>query len=66
MLVISRLGFEGWVWVLVASILDICILFTFRISALMRTLKSLMDCADTVLAGIALQSRIADEKNEPW
>ena len=25
-----------------------------------------MDCADTVLAGRAFQSRIADGKKEPW
>ena len=36
------------------------------ISAQMRTLKSSMDCADTVLAGRAFQSRIADGKKEPW
>ena len=27
-LVISRLGFEGWIWVLIASVPDLCILFT--------------------------------------
>ena len=26
---ISRFGFEGWIWVLVASVPDLCILFTF-------------------------------------
>ena len=30
MLVISRLGFEGWSWVLIASVPDLCILFTFE------------------------------------
>ena len=29
-LVISRFGFEGWIRVLIASVPDICILFTFR------------------------------------
>ena len=29
MLVISRFGFEGWSWVLIASVPDLCILFTF-------------------------------------
>ena len=28
-LVISRFDFEGWIWVLIASVPDICILFTF-------------------------------------
>ena len=25
----SRFGFEGWVWVLIASVPDLCILFTY-------------------------------------
>ena len=28
-LVISRFGFEGWIWVLITSVPDLCILFTF-------------------------------------
>ena len=28
-LVISQFGFEGWSWVLIASVPDLCILFTF-------------------------------------
>ena len=28
-LVISRFDFEGWIWVLIASVPDFCILFTF-------------------------------------
>ena len=28
-LVISRFGFEGWVWVMIASVPDLCIPFTF-------------------------------------
>ena len=28
-LVISRFDFEGWIWVLIASVPDLCILFTF-------------------------------------
>ena len=32
MLFISRLGFEGWIWVLIASVPDLCILFTFILS----------------------------------
>ena len=28
-LVISRFGFESWIWVLIASVPDLCILFTF-------------------------------------
>ena len=31
-LVISRFGFEGWIWVLIASVPDLCILFTFMLS----------------------------------
>ena len=31
----------------------------------MRILKSSIDCVDTVLAGRAARSRIADEKKEP-
>ena len=27
-LVIDRFGFEGWIWVLIASFTDLCILFT--------------------------------------
>ena len=30
-LVISRFGFEGWIWVLIASVPGLCILFTFII-----------------------------------
>ena len=30
-LVISRFGFESWIWVLIASVPDLCILFTFLI-----------------------------------
>ena len=26
-----RFGFEGWIWVLIASVPDLCILFTFII-----------------------------------
>ena len=29
MLVISRFGFEGWIWALIASVPDFCILVTF-------------------------------------
>ena len=29
LLVISRYGFEAWVWVLIASVPDLCIPFTF-------------------------------------
>ena len=29
--VISRFGFEGWSWVLIASVLDLCTRFTFLI-----------------------------------
>ena len=29
MLVISRFSFESWSWVLIASVQDLCILFTF-------------------------------------
>ena len=29
-LVISRFGFEGWIWVLIVSVPDLCILFTFN------------------------------------
>ena len=29
-LVISRFGFEGWIWVLLSSVSDLCILFTFE------------------------------------
>ena len=28
-LVISRFGFEGWIWALIASSPDVCIFFTF-------------------------------------
>ena len=28
LLVISRFGFEGWIWVPIASVPDLCILFT--------------------------------------
>ena len=30
-LVIYRFGFDGWLWVLIASVLGLCILFTFVI-----------------------------------
>ena len=29
--IISRFGFGGWIWVLIASVPDLCILFTFII-----------------------------------
>ena len=28
-LVISRFGFEGWIWILITSVFGLCILFTF-------------------------------------
>ena len=28
-LIFSRFGFEGWIWVLIASVPDLCIFFTF-------------------------------------
>ena len=31
-IVISRFGFEGWIWVLIASAPDLCILFSFTVS----------------------------------
>ena len=40
--------------------------YSLGISAQMRTLKSSMDCSDTVLAGRAFKSRIADGKKEHW
>ena len=30
-LVISRFGFEGWIWVQIDSVPDLCILFTFNV-----------------------------------
>ena len=30
---VSRLGFEGWIWVLIASVPDLFKLFTFTTSA---------------------------------
>ena len=32
-LVISRFGFEGWIWVLIASVPDLCIHFIFTITS---------------------------------
>ena len=29
--IISRFGFEGWIWVLIASVPGLCILFTFKL-----------------------------------
>ena len=31
LLVISHSGFEGWLWVLIASVADLCILFTYTL-----------------------------------
>ena len=42
-LVISRFGFEGWLWVLMASVPDLCILFTFlrrNLSGCQRNIKA--------------------------
>ena len=33
-LVISRFAFEGWIWILIASVPDLCIHFTFLMLAL--------------------------------
>ena len=30
-LVILRFGFENWIWVLIASLLDLCLLFTVKL-----------------------------------
>ena len=30
-IITSRFGFEGWIWVLIASVPDLCILFTFYV-----------------------------------
>ena len=35
-LLISRFGFEGWIWVLIASVPDICILFTYQFLHIFR------------------------------
>ena len=35
-LVISRFGFEGWIWIPIASVPDLCILFTFIIFTYMK------------------------------
>ena len=32
-LVISRFGFECWIWVLITSVPDLCILFTFGLKS---------------------------------
>ena len=29
-LVISRFGFEGWIWVLIASVPDLCTIFNYN------------------------------------
>ena len=34
-LVISRFGFKGWIWVLIASVPDNCILFTFIVGEML-------------------------------
>ena len=39
--VISHLGFEGWSWVLFATVSDFCILFTFIASAFRVTKEDL-------------------------
>ena len=50
-LVISRYGFEGWTWVLIASVPDLCILFTFKWSFLcMFEIKSF--CFDVVICDL--------------
>ena len=36
-LVISLFDFEGWIWVLIASVPDLCILFTFNEAVLICT-----------------------------
>ena len=42
-LVISRFGFEGWVWVLIASVPGLCILFTIvSLAFLPRLIGSLI------------------------
>ena len=32
---ISHFGFEGWIWVLTASVPGFCILFTFKVTGLL-------------------------------
>ena len=36
-LVISRFGFEGWIWILMPSVPDLCILFTFNMKIVGET-----------------------------
>ena len=42
-LVISRFGFEGWFGVLIASVPDLCILFTFN-SIMVEAYAALFGC----------------------
>ena len=41
--VISRFGFEGWIWVLIASVPGLCILLTFIMTGVvvLRTLQNM-------------------------
>ena len=38
-LVISRFGFDGWIWVLIASVPGLCIRFTFNLSFLFTLIR---------------------------
>ena len=40
-LVISRFGFDGWIRVLIASVPDLCILFTFNTCTMKKQKRGL-------------------------
>ena len=43
-LVISRFAFEGWIWVLIASVPGLCILFTFTTDDMSRVVRKPAFC----------------------
>ena len=50
---ISRFGFEGWIWVLIASIPDLCILFT-SLDSNYRPVYSYAFCVVSTFFGVQI------------
>ena len=45
-LIISRFGFEGWIWVPIASVSDPCILFTFTTVSVFIIISNVLNISD--------------------
>ena len=59
-LVISRFCFKGWIWVLIASVLDLCIRFTSQINKQNHSIM-LLKCMHGVIKYFILMGLSEDQ-----